>query len=1157
MKSIAKSTNSTSSRAHESHRDLAIPGYRLSQLEIYNWGTFDGAVYSFAPDRCATLLVGENGSGKSTVIDALLTLLVRPQTRNYNVAAGAGKQERDERSYCRGAYDRTITADGKSQIQYLRPHSGTYTALLAVFSNDGPHTDPGTEHRPSIENETITENNAFTIAQILFMNADNGCDRVYATSVGRRTINDDLNGLQSGATMVRQLKERGFEIHSSYQQYYQWLQRRTRLRSKAMDIFNQTVAVKDVQKLDAFIRQHMLEKHSWTDRLTKLLTHFHELSEAHRHLLRVRQQSELLEPIAVAGADYRRQLERVADAQERMLALPYTIAASTVALLSPRMDEWQKKIEHHREYADRIDITLEQRRREIARIEVHIEDNKIPSIDSSRARIDFLEQCIATFQSTTSRTEELLERLGLSIRITSATDLIAIREQLANRKSSIHQTRRSLLKQRDEANRCIATLQQHLRHYQDSVTFLKVNQTKLPESLVSVRDAICDHLRIDKTELPFCAELIAISPDQQAWADSIEHVLHGFARSLLVPDSHYQRVSRYIEEHQLVDSKGHGQRVVYLRIPTSPVSPTTKTTHAESKASRLPEKLHFREHAMTKWLKAELTNRFNVVACESVEEFQRTVPPAMTIHRHFKIGPHRHEKNDRTTNDGHSKHQHGLHVLGWRTSDAIDELRRSIATDNEKLDYFSREAERLSQEEEQLVGELVAIDQLLPLEPVYFEQLAEYEAELERIRCFVAIPDLQSDAAGTWKDRVEILRHEVARLQDERDEHLGKRTQWALESSQGAALLKRAQQQLDSADASPPGPRQENLRRELLREIDSRWTLEALQSQAMERETEYRKRYDQALEKLLPLNKELTSRMARYVRAFPEAGEDLDPDVASLASFEALHQKLKSDDLPRYESRFKDRLNEKVLHEVGLFYSSLENDRQEIREKLEQLNQALRQLEWKPGTHMRLEAIDASDREIREFRKELTNCLDRTLDASPESNEESFIKIEKLIGKLRDPAAERWRDKVVDVRNWFSFAAREIVTATGESRSYYEGGSGQSGGEKGKLAFLVLVAAIAYQYDLDPNRIEGNRFHFVMVDEMFSRSDDAHAEYALDLFHRFGLQLLIVAPLDAKVRVTEPYVGTYIQALKDKQTNRSSLVTITAEQIEKKSIDLH
>jgi uncharacterized protein YPO0396 len=95
----------------------------------------------------------------------------------------------------------------------------------------------------------------------------------------------------------------------------------------------------------------------------------------------------------------------------------------------------------------------------------------------------------------------------------------------------------------------------------------------------------------------------------------------------------------------------------------------------------------------------------------------------------------------------------------------------------------------------------------------------------------------------------------------------------------------------------------------------------------------------------------------------------------------------------------------------------------------------------------------------------------------------------------------------------------------------------------------VLVAAIAYQYDLDPDADNDQRFHFVMVDEMFSRSDDQHAEYAMELFEQFGLQLLIVAPLDAKVRVTEPYVGTYVQVIKDRQTHRSSILTITADKL--------
>src|SRR5579864_2203215 len=115
------------------------PGFRLHKLEVYNWGTFDspgGQVHTVRPAGQTTLLVGQNGSGKSTLVDALVTLLVRPGIRNFNVAAGGGKRERDERSYLKGAYDRSGDADGYSiQVKFLRPKADHYSVILASFRN--------------------------------------------------------------------------------------------------------------------------------------------------------------------------------------------------------------------------------------------------------------------------------------------------------------------------------------------------------------------------------------------------------------------------------------------------------------------------------------------------------------------------------------------------------------------------------------------------------------------------------------------------------------------------------------------------------------------------------------------------------------------------------------------------------------------------------------------------------------------------------------------------------------------------------------------------------------------------------------------------------------------------------------------------------------
>ncbi|MEO8498144.1 MAG: SbcC/MukB-like Walker B domain-containing protein, partial [Planctomycetota bacterium] len=244
--------------------------------------------------------------------------------------------------------------------------------------------------------------------------------------------------------------------------------------------------------------------------------------------------------------------------------------------------------------------------------------------------------------------------------------------------------------------------------------------------------------------------------------------------------------------------------------------------------------------------------------------------------------------------------------------------------------------------------------------------------------------------------------------------------------------------------------------------------------------------------------------------------------------------------------RFKEMLNDRVSQEVAIFDADLKEACGQIESKIGQLNKALRELAYNAGTFMRLDARRVQDREIVEFQRSLRHCLDGAFEGTPEANEARFTRIESLIDRLREES--RWRDKVIDVRRWFDFAAIEIERETGGVQSRYEDSSGQSGGEKAKLAFTILVAAIGYQYDLDPTGRTPGRLHFVVVDEMFSKVDDRYAEYALKLFEQFGLQLLIVAPLDAKARVTEPYVDSYLHVVKNEETKQSRIYSMTARE---------
>ena len=71
---------------------------------MWNWGTFSGRVWSLDVDGRNALLTGDIGSGKSTLVDALTTLLLPAHRIAYNKAAGSDSQERDLRSYVLGVY---------------------------------------------------------------------------------------------------------------------------------------------------------------------------------------------------------------------------------------------------------------------------------------------------------------------------------------------------------------------------------------------------------------------------------------------------------------------------------------------------------------------------------------------------------------------------------------------------------------------------------------------------------------------------------------------------------------------------------------------------------------------------------------------------------------------------------------------------------------------------------------------------------------------------------------------------------------------------------------------------------------------------------------------------------------------------------------------
>lgn len=1102
------------------------PGYRLQRLEVFNWGTFDssdGRIHRFEPQGRTSLLVGHNGTGKSTLVDAILTLLVDSRSRNYNFAAGAKRTERTPASYIKGAFDRTSDEMQSNVVRYLRPKGNHLTAISAVFRD-----------------EQLAK--CFTLTQILHLNSEGTDDKIYAISDVEHELELDLAGLVKSDEVRNHLKKRGYQTTKTYTEYHGWIAQRTKMRAKAVDMFNQTVHVKDIQSLNTFIRKHMLEAHDWQDKIQRLLTHFNDLSLAHQELVNARRAFELLQPVEEAGTKYRTLEEKLESLVRQQDAATSYFPFVAVTLLEPWLADKRTSDQVLSALMTRMDSSIDEARDSVVKLKIAIDQAAAPRLKTIPDLIKVEETHLKYKELASRQFLQNIAACGIGWSGDKKTSFASVREQLLQTVKSTQEELGILKGTYEEHVGAKAATEKLLREERIEFQLLQQRRTNLPSRHTAMRSQICADLHLDEAALPFAAELISVLPEHRRWEASAEMVLRSFALSLLVPERFYRRVCSYVESNRIEDGHGTGQRLDYICVGVP-----TGANGDRSDAKSLLLKLQLRpKHEFSPWVRGEILKRFDFRCCESVDEFNGFERNAMTENRHIKFNSERHQKDDRL-----STVDPRFFVLGWDNTEKkrciADHIRCLEAALKMEVSAVSRLEAEISKSEKLLrsANDGLAITDFDSID-VFRHQTRISELEAEKLEL-----ESKNQTVKLLQARLKRAEDEVSQLSKERDEHIETRSKLRFTIDHGELMLTTAQEALTQARTSGLFESHEKL----FHSIAASLTEPALSAENV---IDRSRKWDEAIKLSIgelkgPLDEladKLRSKMNAYLRAFREQAPDLDADVRSLDSFLGRLEQLRREDLPRYVQKFKERLNDQVSQEIAIFNTELREEKRQIEAKISQLNEALANVEYNRGTLMRLQPRLVQDVEIDEFRRALGGCLDESLEHTDEANEARFLRIKSLVERLSDKERATWRNKVVDVRNWYDFTAQEIERESRIARSCYDGGSGQSGGEKAKLAFTILVAALAYQYDVDPTGDSPGRFHFVVVDEMFSKVDDQNARYALRLFKQFGLQLLIVSPLTANARVTEPYVDRYLHTVKNSDTNKSQLYSMTAQEYE-------
>lgn len=1078
--------------------DDTLSGFRLKRLEVFNWGTFDGKVWTLLLEGRNGLLTGDIGSGKSTLVDALTTLLVPAQRIAYNKAAGADSKERSLRSYVLGHYkSERNEVTGTARPVALRDHN-SYSVILGVFHNAG-------------YDQTVT------LAQVFWMKEPQGQPARFFVGAERElSIASDFAGFGPDIAQLRKkLRALGAAIEDSFPKYGAWFRRRFGIENdQALELFHQTVSMKSVGNLTDFVRSHMLEPFDVAPRISALITHFDDLNRAHEAVLKAKRQAELLTPLV---ADYQRHDALTAEVEalrRSREALRAHFAGLKLTLLDKRLANLQEEWERLESQVKRLDSQRDEQRHTVDELKRALAENGGDRLERLASEIRRKEQERDRRQQKADRYADLVRKAGEApARDESA--FLAQRKRLADRSDELKAEVAALENQEREQDFALRKGNEEHRSLTAELESLKRRRSNIDAQQVKIRTALCAALGLAEDEMPFAGELIQVRDDERDWEGAAERLLRGFGLSLLVPDAHYKAVAEWVERNQL---RG---RLVYFH-----VRPRRQTDVPDLHPDSLARKLSLRSDSpFYDWLERELAQRFNVACCATQEQFRRETR-AITPAGQVKDPSGRHEKDDR-----HAISDRSRYVLGWSNEAkiaALEAKRRQLESHLGEIGSLIGKLQTGRKALAERLDALVRLEEFNEFDELDWASLATEIAALAEER--KQLEDA-SDLLQQLNRQLAQASARLATLEGELETAKDKRSRLEQRRSDAEALRQQTQALLDeSAPDDGLAQRLEAMRAEALGE--HQLTVESCDNREQDMRKWLQERIDAENKRIERLTERIIKAMSAFKDEFKLETAEFDASLDAAFEYRNLLDQLNRDDLPRFAARFKELLNVNTINEIANFNGQLARERETIKERIARINESLAQIDYNPGRYIVLESQASPDAEIRDFQTELRACTEGALTGSDDAqySEAKFLQVKAIVDRFRGREGQseqdrRWTARVTDVRNWFLFAASERWREDDSEHEHYSDSSGKSGGQKEKLAYTILAASLAYQFGLEWGAVRSRSFRFVVIDEAFGRGSDESAQYGLKLFKQLNLQLLIVTPLQ-KIHIIEPFVAS-------------------------------
>ncbi|MFD8563143.1 ATP-binding protein [Streptosporangium canum] len=1084
---------------HAGSRSVHLGQFRLTRLQVVNWGTFCG-YKDLRIDERGVLFTGPSGSGKSSLLDAHSMALLPTHDQRFNASAdlsakGAKQSTRHAADYVRGAWSENDDEHGHSQVRYLRGGKPTWSAIGVTYDNGRGAVTTGVVVKwfPGTGNDRASLNTLHLLHEGHF----------------ELTVLDRWAHQQRHPFDTKWLKAAypaPATLYPPSEEYTRSLARRVGLGASktAISLLGKAKAMKNVGDLNLFIRDNMLEEPQTFAAANTMIDLFTPLDEAYQTTRRAHAQEEALRPVSAHWPIY-------CQAKQKS-----NLAAS---LQGEPMEHYLRGVHLHL-------LTEEITRLEtgIAQLTERLAEQRLQEAEAEAAYTSLNDQLrregkpLTDLQEDLRRTTAQLDDrkntyrifgghvtcLGLAVP-EDQEGFAAVQERLPALLQSLRALQEELRPQRREAAQAAGEAIGRHRDRCAELAALHRTGSLIPLPSIDRRRSIARGAQVPVDELAYAAELIDIAEGQERWRPTAEKVLRTFGLRLLVPARHTEAVSRFIDEH---DMRGIVDYSIVTAVSTHQPQPEPHTLAAKLTVDT--------GHRSGAWLAGQLTRQFAHVCVETAQDLERH-PIAVTVHGTVKARGNHYRKDDRPELISPSSY-----ILGANTAAKIAALAAEVADLTTAKDHAEAEADRLDHNWQGIETSIAAATQLTAYTSWtkldHQASARAAEALRERITGITThnvnlrlLQKQRTAAETTWKQLIGACSQTTTALTQAHER------QARLKDDYGRQLLKphqvddAARTYLDQvySGLGTPGSvdRMDELHRDFGKELE-------------------RRKHDADTDQRLSATTIKTA-IELFLRQWPDAAPDDSGDVDRCgADFAALHEQIANRRLPEAMSRFQTMISEDMVPSISVLYRTIETSITDIRRRVDMVNAGLRRVEFNPATHLQIAYTAKQFDAAKQFRR-IVDDLHRNAAATRRGRTDplgQFRRVRELMTRFtaKDPESRRWRETVLDVRLSCTFYGREEQADHGTVHTYRNTAAG-SGGEQEKLVAFCLAAALSY--NLADDECGGRpRFAPLMLDEAFSKSDETYAAQALAAFEEFGFQLLIAAPIRMS-GVVEPFIG--------------------------------